>query len=910
MGESDFEEISFEEGPYDGVSVHAIEDDGQGGQAGSAGEQENETGLWDIHFEEDEEGTLWAESFGPDTGEAVWGDLTDDPFSEERSPQSPRLVFAGYLEDGTPNYIWDLPEGAAAPVGFGGASLYLSDGESLTDGTYVPEIDISDPLSSGVAAVFAGEGSANYFATLPRRESWHASRGMSSEKEEGIPDGLTLLPDGRARIYKDGYYFLDGSVALDGVRYYADVDGYLVSGWMKTKVTGSDYPMDSMRGDAFSYRYCDPETFQLLSGYQVIDGIPHHFDRTSYFLNFDTSVMVDGSYYYCDLYGICSPVRLSYGNMIDGPLDTCNDAFLARNQVMAVDPDTYEGQDGEYSFHPRFLKGTSFVNVFGFEPLIASNGWYYPLLDENEKGKIGCIYRRVGKYKGRTVDLKMTVMDYEGFDFDGEEEVGYFYVFKTRIGVNCTNLRSITVNVEFLDNETRKKIPVKGYATFTDIDIGQSVEILSPVDAVYVSDDCVLLKDPERLRFSAPFIHPRIGSVVNDEDMPYWVQVNYDSDHLTYKFSCGYDAYVFADTNRAVNGESRQVFKSSYTGNVYDYMLGTENGTLLQTWLGMYYLRLGRVSLPPIFKYVSDGDEKLTDFNTLTSREEAFTYTLFHNVPGESPGYYYERYEVSDMVPDDLAVDPDSLSVFLDDGTDVTDRFQVTLDGQRVSFSARPSYLSSEDFYDQNYSYQIGVSIKPDADITPPAGGRYEIVNTCQVEIDRLGSTERKESTPVVTTVAEDIPGELWITKRIREEDIVYAHGNPTFLFAAEGQDSAGAYHRFETFLIFTPDNHTVDAEGFASLSAVISGVPLGSYDILELPVNDYYLYMVTADTDNASVIAESEPGRGLFERESVYARASLTREYPVAAATFYNQKGDYFGWKHTSIAVNNIPLE
>ena len=59
---------------------------------------------------------------------------------------------------------------------------------------------------------------------------------------------------------------------------------------------------------------------------------------------------------------------------------------------------------------------------------------------------------------------------------------------------------------------------------------------------------------------------------------------------------------------------------------------------------------------------------------------------------------------------------------------------------------------------------------------------------------------------------------------------------NPTFLFRAEGLDEKGEAHRYEEFICFRQQEYTVDQNGYATLTRVIPNVPLGTYQIYELP--------------------------------------------------------------------------
>ena len=114
----------------------------------------------------------------------------------------------------------------------------------------------------------------------------------------------------RSRAYKGGQYFKDGRFGLDGKVYYADAEGYLLSGWIKIADEGA--AINSLKASDFVWKYCDPQTkVRLEDGYQKINGRGHYFiPEESGNLAFNKSYAIEGQYYYCDKYGICDTVKL------------------------------------------------------------------------------------------------------------------------------------------------------------------------------------------------------------------------------------------------------------------------------------------------------------------------------------------------------------------------------------------------------------------------------------------------------------------------------------------------------------------------------------------------------------------------------------------------------------------------
>lgn len=775
----------------------------------------------------------------------------------------------GCLLDGTPNYVW------------------------RGEGTPAQEI-------SGSRSYTAYAADGNYMKRATRILNRNAEM---SDSISSLTDGIHKTDTGELRAYKKGRYFKKGRFALDGKVYYADVSGYLQSGWIKI----AENRIESLKTSDFVWKYCDPQTkIRFENGYKEIDGKGHYFiPEESGNLAFNKSYIIEGRYYYCDKYGICDTVKLKYGNTVTNETGSSLNKYLAVNQLPKDHVVNIQTQvmDGAYSFFPKFNKNSS-VEVFGFDPVSLPGGNIYGTLsDDSMKGRIGCWYKNVGTYKGRQIDIKCTVTDYTFYSFEGEPEVGYFQVDTQKIGLNATNTKDISANMEFFDHETGEPVRVKGFATFADIDIRQGIEILSPVDEVFVTKDCKLYKAQGKNLFTAPW---NLYNTV-DSDTGFQIQANYDSHNLAYKFYSGCENYCFSDGS-SVNGESRQVWKNGYTGNVADYdIVNEKEGCLWQGWQGLYYGRMGRISLSePLSKTVSDTDEKNVSENILKSREEHFTYKLSHYVPYEMEMFHYTSYTIYDEIHKELTIFPEACKVLLDDGTDVSKWFQISVKGQKVSFSVKPEIASTEKFYDQTYHCYIEVSIASDTDLSKYEGDRYSVKNRGYVIMKRPQGEEKKISNEVQTFLM--LPkGEITVTKRIKKEDIIWAHGNPVFLFVVEGKDYSGAYHKYEDYVIFTKDNYKQEANGYISLNTVFEDLPLGEYEVYEKKTLRYYLSVVHADTKNMHIKTVQKPSYGLEPKKVAYGKANLTSEAFQAGITFENEKQRYDGYSHSSVVTNTV---
>lgn len=138
--------------------------------------------------------------------------------------------------------------------------------------------------------------------------------------------------------------------------------------------------------------------------------------------------------------------------------------------------------------------------------------------------------------------------------------------------------------------------------------------------------------------------------------------------------------------------------------------------------------------------------------------------------------------------------------------------------------------------------------------------------------------------------------GEITVTKKIREQDIIREHGNPVFRFEIRGTDQKGMTHIYENYVEFQDQNYEKQGE-YAVLSYTFQGIPLGEYTIGEKETLRYQFEGITANTSNVTIAG----------RKGV---AVLDRENRTAAVTFDNMKTRYDGYSHTDVIRNRIPLE
>ena len=153
---------------------------------------------------------------------------------------------------------------------------------------------------------------------------------------------------------------------------------------------------------------------------------------------------------------------------------------------------------------------------------------------------------------------------------------------------------------------------------------------------------------------------------------------------------------------------------------------------------------------------------------------------------------------------------------------------------------------------------------------------------------------------------------DLTVVKKIKTDEITWAHGNPTFIFTVEGTDLFGVHHKYQKFVAFTEDyvEKNTDGQGYVEASIAFKNIPMGKdYVVTELQVLRYGLVAVTG-TDNVTIQQLQEPEYGLSPSEIFHVSANLEKKPTGTSVTFENKKYRWDDYSHNNIVENVIPME
>ena len=148
---------------------------------------------------------------------------------------------------------------------------------------------------------------------------------------------------------------------------------------------------------------------------------------------------------------------------------------------------------------------------------------------------------------------------------------------------------------------------------------------------------------------------------------------------------------------------------------------------------------------------------------------------------------------------------------------------------------------------------------------------------------------------------------DLVIGKKIKVDEITWAHGNPTFLFSVEGTDIDQKVHSYHRVMEFTEEYVKENQEdGYVILKTTISNIPAGEYKVMEeTPVMRYVLTDAVPGSSNITVVKKNvEEVNGFVKIET-----DVTADLKDAdgEVVFENHKTRYDKVSHNNVVLNRI---
>lgn len=163
-------------------------------------------------------------------------------------------------------------------------------------------------------------------------------------------------------------------------------------------------------------------------------------------------------------------------------------------------PATGEKVDAKYEFIAKYIENATSVSYFGsgWTTRYAQNKTDNTIFDypvnaikptASQKGNIGVLYTNVGTYQGVTLDLKITILDWEQYTTEQQ------YINFGKLGIEHwqQGYNWVEQKWEFLESGTNNPVKVSGFYTFNDLDWLQYFQFdattSSKIDKIYASSD-------------------------------------------------------------------------------------------------------------------------------------------------------------------------------------------------------------------------------------------------------------------------------------------------------------------------------------------------------------------------------------------------------------------------------------
>ena len=414
-------------------------------------------------------------------------------------------------------------------------------------------------------------------------------------------------------------------------------------------------------------------------------------------------------------------------------------------------PEEDEKMGKEYAFVAKFLEGITTVETFG-------EGWKHKTfggyslranetLDDSQKGKIGMKYINVGTAKGHVLDLKITFMDWDfltGPKKENNKDPFFLGLTDKQISFIDCNMISSVQEWEFLISGTDTPIEISGYMTMQDIDALQGV--------TFDEDTSSKLKD---------------------------FYVSSEKNTIKYELKDGQYSF-FSDKNIDVSNSIQEAwFTFTFTGSklTFEWDAAVDRST----WYWTIFLFTAKKPLQSETtvptKLVGALDASSNEIYTFSDIDERFAYTISHMIPEEQNGFYYDTYEIMDILPECLELKAENIRIVDEKKSDWTDKFNIFVEDNIFRATAKSGTLESAGFYFNTFSFIINTKIKEDADLSKywdTDKGGYVFTNIASAAVD--GSSEESNKATVIleplepsyvityefeTTSGRDLPEEI-----------------------------------------------------------------------------------------------------------------------------------------------------
>lgn len=328
-----------------------------------------------------------------------------------------------------------------------------------------------------------------------------------------------------------------------------------------------------------------------------------------------------------------------------------------------VSMDSSQYIDSEYAFQPNFIydktnielvdvKNFNVIKVTDHNPNI-DDRYAYHLLPKQRGMVLDCswIYHNVGVYKGKVIDIKVTLKGVPDTLRDIYEGI---WIDTTGIGFMAEKCTAV---YEFFDHETHKPIHVKGNMTGIDLDYEQNLTMKQGVETVYIFTDSV--------------VYQKGMSIMSRKEMTDGIK------------------------------DKRGMFTLLFDGDVIEFDWCKEdlgNNRFTQGYISFIPQGFLNTKTPPPTETVDLGVCKL---------DQQLTYNIYQQVPFQFQTNYYDQFVIGTTLDDVLNII--EANIYDEKDIEATDKFSISISNNTVEATA--INLNDEDFYNHYYRLEIKTSI-------------------------------------------------------------------------------------------------------------------------------------------------------------------------------------------------------
>lgn len=498
-------------------------------------------------------------------------------------------------------------------------------------------------------------------------------------------------------------------------------------------------------------------------------------------------------------------------------------------------------------------------------------------------GECGCIYRNMFQYRGNWIDVKTT---YTNWVYQSKR-MAFFAGGFARCRWKATSW--MEMKNEFFMAGTNTPVEVKGFLIYNDIDNSQGLYFdPDEIDDIWTNSGGTYL-GYKTIPANEDYVQNAVCSYRLSKEMLSIQSAT--NDDIDIEGESGYIPSEAAKTDFAVTFDAGVFHTCLIDNNLqgFNIMGITAEKIIPSSFPGE--------NTPEVTKAVYDNDENNVTENTVRSWE-GWTYRISAVVPVETePGNFYDAFSLSDQI--DPALTIKSIKISRGAEEDVTDKFNVSQDGNLVTVSAEK--VDDEDFYGFEYHFEIEAGTKKSREemirenaLDDDFITSYE--NTATVTYEDGNNEKDIDTNRADTIVKYETEADITITKKIKYADIYTKHGTASFIFKLDGQTVTGRKRTFNGQVTITEKyaDENVDGNGNVKKTVTFHNVPEGEYTCSEYETLRFMPYEIS-DVSGGNVSGKT-------------VRFKIDGKMPYGA-TFINQKKDWENYSDSSIVINRIGI-